>query len=107
MSIRRAWVLGLLSIFSLGAWSGFYPLDFIPAFAGKTIFDTLDFIAANIGLLLGGLLLSVFFGWLVPKQLKLDEMGVTDGLFFRFWRLMIRFVIPPILLLTLVLGVTE
>jgi len=105
--VAGAWLLGLLSIFSLGAWSGFFPLDFIPAFAGKTIFDTLDFLAANILLLVGGLLLSIFLGWLVPKQIKLDEMNVPDGLFFGFWRFMIRFVIPPILLLTLILGVTE
>ena len=104
--VGAAWLLGILSIMSLGDWSRFYPLDFIPAFAKKTIFDTLDFLAANILLLLGGMLLSVFFGWLVPKQIKLDEMGVTEGIFFKFWRTMIRFLIPPILLVVLVMGVT-
>lgn len=99
-----AWLVGLLTIMSLGDWSDVHPLGFIPAFADKTIFDTLDFFAANILLLTGAALTAVFFGWLVPRQLKLDEMGVRDGLFFSFWRFMIRFVIPPVLLVVLVMG---
>jgi SNF family Na+-dependent transporter len=50
---------------------------------------------------------AIFFGWLVPKALKLEEINVQDGLFFGFWRFMIRFVIPPILIVTLVMGIRE
>ncbi len=107
LTVGAGWLLGILSIMSLGDWSEFYPLDFIPAFAEQTIFVALDFLAANILLLAGGLLLSIFFGWLVPKQLKLDEMGVEDGLFFAFWRTMIRYIIPPILLVVLALGLSQ
>jgi neurotransmitter:Na+ symporter, NSS family len=106
LTVAAAWLLGLLTILSLGEWSDVYPLDFIPLFAHRTIFDALDFLAANILLLLGGLLTAVFFGWLVPRQLKLDEIGISDGLLFTFWRLMIRFVVPPVLLIALVMGVT-
>jgi NSS family neurotransmitter:Na+ symporter len=102
-----AWAVGILTIMSLGEWSEFYPLDFIPAFEGRTIFDSLDFLAANILLLIGGLLISVFIGWVVPKHIKLEEMGVHEGLFFTFWRFMIRFVIPPVLLIVLIMGITE
>lgn len=107
LTVGAAWSVGLLSVMSLGNWSDYYPLDFIPAFAGKTIFDALDFLAANILLLFGGFLTSLFFGWLVPKHLKLEEIGVSEGLFFNFWRFMIRFVIPPVLLVSLVMGLTE
>ncbi|HWM27711.1 MAG TPA: sodium-dependent transporter, partial [Woeseiaceae bacterium] len=95
LTVGGAWLLGILTILSLGDWSDVYPLDFIPAFAHRTIFDSLDFMAANILLLLGGLLTAVFFGWLVPRQLKLEEIGIRDGALFGFWRLMIRFVVPP------------
>ncbi len=105
--VIAAWLLGLLTIMSLGDWSDVRPLGFIPAFAEKTIFDTMDFLAANILLLTAATLTSVFFGWLVPKQLKLDAMGVSDGIFFNFWRFMIRFVIPPVLLTVLVRGLIE
>ena len=107
LTVGGAWLLGILTILSLGDWSDVYPLDFIPAFAHRTIFDSLDFMAANILLLLGGLLTAVFFGWLVPRQLKLEEIGIRDGALFGFWRLMIRFVVPPILLIVLVMGITE
>ena len=107
LTVGGAWLLGILTILSLGDWSDVYPLDFIPAFAHRTIFDSLDFMAANILLLLGALLTAVFFGWLVPRQLKLEEIGIRDGALFGFWRLMIRFVIPPILLIVLVMGLTE
>jgi NSS family neurotransmitter:Na+ symporter len=107
IAVGAAWAVGILTIMSMGDWSEFYPLDFIPAFAGKTIFDSLDFMAANILLLIGGLLISVFIGWVVPKHIKLDEIGVQEGLFFTFWRFMIRFVIPPVLLIVLVMGIME
>jgi len=107
LTAGAAWVVGILTILSLGDWSEYYPLNFIPAFEGKTIFDSLDFLAANILLLIGGLLISVFIGWFVPKRIKLDEIGVEEGLFFSFWRFMIRFVIPPVLLIVLVMGIAE
>ncbi len=106
-TVGAAWLVGILSIMSLGEWSDYYPLDFIPAFEGKTIFDALDFLAANILLLVGAMLMSIFFGWLVPKQLKLEEMGLSDGWAYRVWLVLIRFAIPPILLVSLVLGISE
>jgi NSS family neurotransmitter:Na+ symporter len=106
-TVGAAWLVGILSIMSLGEWSDYYPLDFIPAFEGKTIFDALDFLAANILLLVGALLMSVFFGWLVPKRLHLDEMGLRDGPGYRIWLALIRFVIPAVLSVALVLGITE
>ena len=107
LTAGAAWAVGVLTIMSMGDWSEFYPLDFIPAFEGKTIFDSLDFLAANTLLLIGGLLISVFIGWFVPKQIKLDEIGVDEGLFFNFWQFMIRFVIPPVLVISLVMGIAE
>jgi len=102
-----AWLIGLLSIMSFGDWSDVHPLGFIPAFAEKTFFDTMDFFAANILLLVGAMLTSIFFGWLVPRQLKLDEIAVSDGLLFSFWQFLIRYVIPPVLFVVLVMGLIE
>lgn len=95
------WLLGVFSIISLGRWSDYYPLDFVPSYEGKSIFDALDHLAANNLLLVGGALSAIFFGWLVPKALKLEELNVADGLLFMIWRLTIRFIIPPILVVVL------
>lgn len=101
------WILGIASILGFSTWSEVRLLDFIPSYRGLDIFDTLDTLAANNLLLIGGACSAIFFGWLVPKALKLEEINVKDGLFFGFWRFMIRFVIPPILIVTLVMGITE
>ena len=105
--VGAAWLLGIASILGFSVWSDVRLLEFIPSYRGKDIFDTLDTLAANNLLLVGGSLSAIFFGWMVPKALKLDEMGVNDSLFFGFWRFMIRFIIPPVLIITLALGITE
>ena len=102
-----AWVLGIASILGFSVWKDVRLLEFIPSYRGKDIFDTFDTLAANNLLLIGGALSAIFFGWMVPKALKLEEIDVPDGLFFGFWRFMIRFVIPPVLIVTLVMGITE
>ena len=99
--VGAAWLLGILSIMSLGEWSNFYPLDFVPSYEGKSMFNALDHLAANNLLLVGGALSAIFFGWLVPKALKLEEINIADGLLFALWRFSIRFIIPPVLIIVL------
>ena len=99
-----AWVVGIVTIMSLGDWSEYYPLDFIPAFAGKNLFSAIDFLAANIFLLLGGLLTSIFMGWRIPKAINLEAMGIPDGPLYGFVTFMLRFVIPVALGVALVMG---
>jgi NSS family neurotransmitter:Na+ symporter len=106
-TVAVAWLLGILSIMSLGEWSDFYPLEFIPAFEGKTIFGALDFLAANILLLIGATLTAILFGWLAPQTLQREETGLKDGVGYKLWLALVRFVIPPILLVSLVLGIAE
>ena len=102
-----AWLVGILTVMSLGDWSDVYPLDFIPAFAHRTIFDTLDFLAANILLLLGASLTAIFFGWLAPRSLQRGETGAREGFLFALWRLLIRYLIPLVLVAALVTGIAE
>jgi NSS family neurotransmitter:Na+ symporter len=101
------WVIGIATVLSLGDWSDFYPLGFIPAFAEETIFGLLEWFAANILLLVGATLTSIFVGWLVPRSVLLEGLGIDDGLLFRFVVAMMRYVIPPIMVIALVLGLLE
>ncbi|MBW4935235.1 sodium-dependent transporter [Marinobacter sp. F4206] len=87
------WSLGIASILSLNIWSDFAPLGMFERFEGKTIFDLLDYVTANIMLPLSGLLTAVFVGWFVAKEsLKLDL--ALDGGAFSLWYNLIRFVTP-------------
>ena len=105
--VGSIWLIGIATIMSLGEWSDFYPLGFVPALAEATIFDLLEWFAANILLLIGAALTSIFFGWLVPKKTKLEGLGIRDGMFYTYVNTMMRYMIPPVLLVALILGLLE
>ncbi len=81
------WALGIGTVLSFNLWSS-------PLFAGKTFFDLLDYLTANILLPLGGLLISLFAGWLLTREASLDELGLGDGPAYRIWRVLASFVAP-------------
>ena len=99
--VGAAWFVGIFSILGFSVWSDVHLLAFIPSYEGLDIFDTLDTLAANNLLLIGGTFTAIFFGWLVPKALKLAEINVQDGLLFALWHFSIRFIIPPVLVVVL------
>lgn len=101
------WLIGIATILSLGDWSEFHPLAFIPALAEETIFDVLEWLAANIFLLIGATLTSIFVGWLLPKELKLRGLQIEDGILYAYVNTMMRWAIPPVLIVALVLGLLE
>jgi NSS family neurotransmitter:Na+ symporter len=82
------WLLGLGSVFSFNIWSGeSYQLF------GKTFFDLLDYLAANIMLPLGGLLIAVFSGWIMKTASSRDEFAMGEGS-YKVWLNVIRYVSP-------------
>ncbi|PCI50953.1 MAG: sodium-dependent transporter [Alphaproteobacteria bacterium] len=100
------WVLGLSTVFSLNILKDFHPLNIIPTFAGKTIFDIQEFVATNVFLVLGGLLMSVFAGWVMSEEILRKAFGLSDGVIFRYLRLVLRYVAPVALFMVLVMGLT-
>jgi NSS family neurotransmitter:Na+ symporter len=83
------WLLGLASVFSFNIWSGEgYQLF------GKTAFDLLDYLAANILLPLGGLLIAIFAGWIMAKASTADELAMGEGVKYRIWWMVIRYITP-------------
>jgi NSS family neurotransmitter:Na+ symporter len=63
------------------------------AFEGKTIFDLLDFLTANILLPLCGLLVAVFVGWFMARQALENELSM-GGRSFALWYGVLRYVTP-------------
>lgn len=88
------WLLGLGTVFSFNVLSDFHPLSFIDRFDGMTIYDSLDYVMANILLPVGAFLTSIFIGWIASNDAIRGEMGLPDGPAFRTWRILIRFVVP-------------
>jgi NSS family neurotransmitter:Na+ symporter len=70
-----------------------YSTDFI---------DFADIITGNIMLPLCALLLAVFAGWILSREMLTTELG--EGTIMNLWRFMCRWVVPPALAFILVLG---
>ncbi|MDX1554350.1 MAG: sodium-dependent transporter, partial [Marinobacter sp.] len=82
------WLLGIASILSLNLWSDVAPLGMFAMFEGKTIFDLLDFLTANILLPLGGLLVAVFVGWFLSRKVLEEELSMSPAVFTAWYRVL-------------------
>ena len=89
-----AWLVGLLSAFSFNAWAAIRPLPWFERTAEFTFFDTFDFSSSNIVMPTVGLLIALFAGWALPWQTVADHMNAGDAVWFRIWRILLRFVAP-------------
>jgi NSS family neurotransmitter:Na+ symporter len=87
-------IAGLGTVLSFSTLSGFHPLNFIPAFEGRTIFGSLDYIVSNFMMPAGGVLIAMLAGWGLSRQATLNELGINDSIFFKSWRLLVRFLVP-------------
>lgn len=83
------WLLGLGTVFSFNIWSG----ESFQLF-GKTFFDLLDYLTANIMLPLGGLLIAIFAGRSLSRDSSVDEFNMGDGFFYKLWWVLIRYITP-------------
>lgn len=83
--VAAIFIVSVPSTLSFGAWSGF-------TIFGMTIFDTLDFMASNIFLPLGGVLVSLFVGWVWGTHNAVQEI-TSDGLYVFRWSKVFNFII--------------
>ena len=93
-------VLSILSIMSynvIGDWN----------LGGRNFNDTLDYFSNQILLPLGGLLIAVFAGWVVKREITRDELDTLNASGYALWHFLIRFVVPPALVVIFVMGVSE
>lgn len=87
--------LGAVASLSLGVLGGW-------KICGLNIFDSLDYITANILLPVGGFFTSIFVGWRLDKRILKEQITNNGALKFRIYKLyifLLRYVCPIILLL--------
>jgi NSS family neurotransmitter:Na+ symporter len=86
---------GILSALSLGASAR---LSSIRPLGNKSqgIFDTLDYLASNWFLPVGGILIALFVGWVLSRDRSRKEIEMGHGGFnlYGFWIFLLRFVAP-------------
>ncbi len=79
---------------------------------GKTIFDLFDFLSADVLMLFCGLLIVIFAGWKLGKQVVFEELTNEDQLHIPSWLLntllfLIRYVAPAALLAIAIFQIHE
>lgn len=83
-------LLGVACSLSMGIWNGYRLFD-------MCLFDLFDFVSAKIILPLGGIIISLFVGWRLDRQLVYKEVS-NDGTlrvpWFRAYIFLIRWVAP-------------
>jgi NSS family neurotransmitter:Na+ symporter len=89
-----AWAVGLLSVVSFNLLADVRPLWFLPGFIDKGIFDVMDYLATNVLLVFGGFFLAIFGGWMISKQVALEELGFQNRAFAQCWYIAIRYISP-------------
>ena len=74
-----AWVIGMFMLLSFNVLSDLKPLSFISAFADKNLFGLMDYLVANILLPINALMLAIFSGWAMSKDLVSEQLGFAQG----------------------------
>ncbi|MCE7791510.1 sodium-dependent transporter [Salipaludibacillus sp. CUR1] len=80
-------LIGIPSSLGMGALSGV-------TFFGRDILDTMDFIASNVFLPLGGLLIALFVGWGWKKADALEASDFGDTALGNGWVIILRYFAP-------------
>ncbi|MEL7298586.1 MAG: sodium-dependent transporter [Pseudomonadota bacterium] len=90
------WFLGVGTALSFNVLSD-------ATFLAGTWFDNVDYLTTNIMLPLGGVLITIFAGWVMCGNSSSSELG-TNGTVYKVWRFAARFVAPVGVLIVLANG---
>jgi NSS family neurotransmitter:Na+ symporter len=90
-------VLGWSRIRATSILGGLIAIIGIPAALDIDFLGLMDKVAGNVLLVFGGLVLSIFVGWVMDDPIGEVEVG-TDGVrWFGLWRVLLRYVVPALL----------
>ena len=82
------WVLGIGTVLSFNVWSDVHLVG------QMTFFDFMDYATQKVMLPLGGLLIALFAGWVLPKTIVGEQLGLRDGVPALAWAVLIKVVAP-------------
>ena len=82
------WVLGLGTVFSFNIWSDFFVVGEL------NFFGFVDYLSQNIMLPLGGMLITIFAVWLLPKDMVNRQLGISSSAMSWTWRIVAGILAP-------------
>lgn len=95
------WALGLATVLGFNHWSHIHP------FGQDTILDAINLIANDLMLPLGGLLITLFAGWVVSGERIREQLSDISDRTFAVWRFLVRVVTPILVFLVLAMKLRE
>ena len=90
--------LGVLCVLSYNVMSGLQVL-------GRDLNGLLDYFSVQVLLPLGGLFIAVFVGYFMRRDVVAAELAFKSPTLFSLWHLLLRYAVPPAVLVIFVLGV--
>jgi len=82
------WVLGLGTVFSFNIWSDFFVVGEL------NFFGFVDYLSQNIMLPLGGMLITIFAAWLLPRDIVNRQLGISSRAVSWAWRIVAGILAP-------------
>jgi NSS family neurotransmitter:Na+ symporter len=82
------WLLGLGTVFSFNIWSDIFIVGEL------NFFGFVDYLSQNIMLPLGGMLITIFAVWLLPKEMVNRQLGISSTAMSWAWRIVAGIVAP-------------
>lgn len=82
------WVLGLGTVFSFNIWSDFFVVGEL------NFFGFVDYLSQNIMLPLGGMLITIFAAWLLPRDMVNRQLGISSRAVSWAWRIVAGILAP-------------
>jgi NSS family neurotransmitter:Na+ symporter len=98
------WIAGLATVFSFNIWSDVRLLGMFSAFADKTIFDLLDYLASNLLMPLGGIVVCILAAWVLPRAVTRARTGFDSERTFLVWQKLVRYFVPLIIALVFLVN---
>lgn len=88
------WALGLVTALSFNVWQQVRIL-------GRDLQGAIEYLASDLMLPIGGLLISVFVGWFLSQKITREELShLSDGT-YTAWLWLVRIVAPALVLIVL------
>lgn len=98
--------VGFITIGSFNFMADVRLLGSIERFANMTPFDLLDFAITSVLMPVGAMLYAIFIGWFITGDVVSEVLQIEDGPGLRFWRFLMRYVVPIAILAIFLFNLT-